>query len=120
MADTGVVAGDFTQILTDMGRTVSYKVVTRTTSDMQGEETTTFAAASDQTVVFFLEENRYIWDKSGLLQCGDCYLICPTTLGAKRYDQFTISGQTFYIEKVTRRTVCGVDMADYCVCFKVA
>lgn len=115
----GVSTDDFTQILSDFGRTVSYKVVTRTQDAMTGEETTTFATASDQTVVFFLEENRYIWDIEGLLQVGDAYIIAPTSLGIKRYDQLTIDSQTYYIENVTRRAVLTTTMCDYAVLFKV-
>lgn len=120
MSNTGVVVGDFTQIIGDYGRTVSYKVVTKTTDAITGTETSTFAAASDQTVIFFLEETRYIWDKEGLLQVGDAYIIAPTTSGIKRYDQFTIDSQTYYIENVTKRHVLGTAMCDYATCFKVA
>lgn len=119
MSRLGVVVGDFNQILADMGRTVSYSVVTRTTDAMTGSETTTFAVAANQTVIFFLEENRYIWDKEGLLEVGDAYIIAPTTLGIKRYDQFTVDSNTYYIENVIRRHVTTVSMADYAVCFKV-
>lgn len=117
---TGIVASEFTEILTDMGRTVSYKVVTRTQDGMTGEETTSFASASDQTVIFFLEENRYIWDKAGLLAVGDAYILAPPALAIKRYDQFTIDSQTYYIKNVTKRHVVGVAMLDAGTCFKVA
>jgi hypothetical protein len=118
--DTGVVSDDFDQILTDMGRTISYKVVTRSTNPETGEETTAFATATDQTVVFFLQENRYVWDKEGLLEVGDAYIIANTDLGIKRYDQVTVDDQTYYIENITRRHVVGTLMQDYGVLFKVA
>ena len=120
MADTGVVVGDFTSILTDMGVTVSYKVVTRTTDNMTGEETTSFAGASNVTVIFFLEEDKYVWDKSGLIKKGDAYIIAPIGVGIKRYDQFTYNSQTYYIENVTQRKVTGVTMCDFANVFKVA
>ena len=120
MVETGVVVGDFNQILSDHGRVVSYKAVTRTQDAITGEETTTFAAAANQTVVFFLEENRFIWEKEGLTEVGDAYIIAPTTLGIKRYDQFTVDGDTYYIETIIRRTVLQTTMMDYGVCFKVA
>jgi len=116
----GICADDFLQILTDMGRVVSYKVVTKTTDPITGSETSTFAAASNKTVIFFREENRYIWDRDGLLEVGDSYVIAPTTLGIKRYDQYTIDGNTFYINNVTRRHVLGTAVADFGVCFLVA
>lgn len=117
---TGVVATEFTEILADMGVTVSYKVVTRTTDNMTGEETTAYASASNQTVIFFLEEDKYVWDKSGLIKKGDAYIIAPTSLAIKRYDQFTYNSQTYYIENVTQRKVTGVTMCDFANCFKVA
>jgi len=119
MAD-GVSTADFTQILADLGRTVSYKVMTKTKDPTHGSETTTFAAASDQIVIFFLQENRYVWDKEGLLEVGDAYIIAPIALGIKRYDQVTVDGQTYYIENVTRRAVLQTTMCDYAVLFKVA
>lgn len=120
MACDGVSTSDFTDILNDFGRTVSYKVVTKTTNGMTGEETSTYGTASDKTVVFFLHENKYIWDKEGLIKVGDAYIIAATSTGIARYDQLTIDSQTYYIDNVTRMTVLGVAMADFGVLFKVA
>ena len=119
MASSGVNIDDFAQILSDYGRVVSYKVVTITQDAITGSETTSFATAGNVTVVFFLEDNRYIWDKEGLLEVGDAYIIAPLTVGINRYDQFTIDGETYYIENITKRTVLKIAMADYGVCFKV-
>lgn len=119
MSCDGVAVDDFNQILSDFGRVVSYKVVTRTQDGMTGSETTSFAAASNVTLIFFLEDNRYVWDKEGLLEVGDAYIIAPTTTGIKRYDQLTVDGETYYIETVVRRTVLSTAMADYAVLFKV-
>jgi len=120
MASTGVSTNDFTQILTDFTRTVSYKVVTKTTDAMSGVETSSFGAAANQSVIFFKEENRFLFDKEGLLEVGDAYILAPLAIGIKRYDQFTIDGETFYIENVTNRYVTGTEMFDYGVCYKVA
>jgi hypothetical protein len=120
MSNNGVSVSDFNYILSDMGRTISYKKCTRTTDIMTGSETTTFATASNVTVIFFLEENKFIWDKEGLLSVGDAYIIAPTTVGIGRYDQFTIDADTYYIETVITRYVLTTLMLDYAVCFKVA
>lgn len=119
MADTGVVIDDFNQILADFTRTVSYKVVTKTVDAVTGDETSTYATASDVSLVFFKEDTRYIFDKEGLLQVGDAYIMAPTTTGIKRYDQFTVDGFTYYVENIVRRYVAGVAMMDYGVCFVV-
>jgi hypothetical protein len=87
---------------------------------MSGDETSTFASASDVDVIFFKEDCRYIFDKEGLLQVGDAYIIAPTTQGIKRYDQFSIAGETYYIQNIIRRYVLGTLMSDYATCFLVA
>jgi hypothetical protein len=104
---TGVVTNDFAQILSDMGRTVSWKKVTKTTDPMTGSETSTFAAASNLTVVYFKEDQRYLWDPSG-----------PGTIS--RYDQITVDSITYYVEEVIQRYVTTVSMVDYVRLFKVA
>ena len=119
IAATGVVAGDFTQILTDLTRTLSYKVVTITQNARTGDETTAFATASNVSAVFFLNDQKYLFDKDGLLAVGDAYIMAATTVGIKRYDQFTVDSKTYYVETVVRRHVAGVAMADYASCMLV-
>ena len=115
---TGVSTNDFAQILEDFKRTVSYKVNTKTVSGM-GDETSTFAAASNKDVIYFLNENKYLFDKEGLIEVGDAYIMANLTDAIKRYDQFTVDGLTYYIENVIRRYIVGVAMFDYGRCFKV-
>jgi hypothetical protein len=119
MTNDGVSTNDFAQILSDFGRTLSYKVVTKTTDGMTGDETSTYASASNITAVFFKNDTRYLFDKEGLLQVGDAYIIAATTSGIKRYDQFTIDSITYYVESVVRRVVLGTTMMDYGTCFVV-
>jgi hypothetical protein len=119
MTTTGVSVSDFTGILNDMGVTVSYQVVTKSVNQLTGEEVSSFATGSNQTCIFFLDESKYLWDKEGLIQVSDAYLLTPITLNAKRYDQITINGISYYIDNVTRRTVLTVDMFDFCNLFRV-
>lgn len=118
--ETGVATDDFSQIYSDFKRTVSYKIVTKTTDPMTGSETSSFGSANNVDVIFFLNENRWMFDKEGLLEMGDAYIMAPTSTGIARYDQFTVDGNTFYIENVIRRHVTSVAMVDYAVCFQVA
>ena len=120
VCDGGVRVDDFNQIASDFNRVVSYKVVTKTTDPMTGSEITSYATAVDKSVIFFLEENRFLFDKEGLVEVGDAYILASITTGIKRYDQFTIDGQTYYVNNVVRRTVLNTPMMDYGVCFKVA
>lgn len=116
---TGIVVDDYNQILADFARTVSYEVVTKTTSGM-GDETSTFATATNYSLIFFKQECRWMFDKEGLVQLGDAYILATTTLGIKRYDRFTVDGNTYYIENVIRRYILGTAMFDYATCFLVS
>jgi len=116
---TGVSTLDFNQILADEGVQVQYKTVTKTIDAMTGSEVSTFATAVPITVVFFLNDKKFVWDPEGLVQLGDAYILAPLSVGVKRYDQFSTSTDTFYIENVYRRTVAGVDLFDFAQCFKV-
>jgi hypothetical protein len=70
-------------------------------------------------LIFFREDCRYIFDKQGLLQVGDAYVMAPTSVGIKRYDQFTVDGFTYYIENIIRRYALGTAIFDYGVAFLV-
>ena len=113
----GITAGDFTQILNNLKRTVSYSVMSKTIDPMTGDELLTYAAGVDRQVVFFIEENRYLFDKEGLLEVGDAYIQTPPSMGIKRYDKFTIGGQEYIIRNTTERYVNGVYMHDYGICY---
>jgi len=119
MSGDGVASTEFTEILSDFSRTLSYSVVTKTTNNMTGEETSSYGTASNVSAIFFMNDNKYLWDKEGLLLVGDAYIICPTSTGIKRYDKFTISGETYIVQDVKRRYVLGTSMHDFATCFKV-
>ena len=110
---------DFQEILADFKRTVSYQVMSKTIDPMTGDEATTFATGTNKDVIFFLEDNRYLFDKEGLVQVGDAYIMAELTLGIKRYDRVTVDGASYYIENVTRRHILNTAMFDYAVLFKV-
>lgn len=118
MAD-GVSITDFAEILTDFGRTISLQRVTKTNDPLTGEETSSYASASNVTVIFFLEEQRWQWDKEGLVELGDAYVIATKATALNRYDKFTVDGDTYIIEKIIPRYILTTSMHDFCVCYKI-
>jgi len=68
---------DFQEILTDFKRTISYEANSKSIDPMTGSEVDTFALPFDIDVIYFKEDCRYIFDKEGLTQVGDCYLMVP-------------------------------------------
>jgi hypothetical protein len=120
MASTGVSSDDFAQILEDFKRTLTYYVSTKTTDSLTGDETETFATAVELEAIFFLNENRWLFDKEGLTEVGDAYIMVVPSVGIKRYDKFTVDNKTYYIQNIIQRYVVGVQMVDYGVCFEVS
>ena len=114
---SGVSAGDFTAILADLQRSVMYEVLTKTVDSFTGDETTTYAAPAARNVVFFNQTKKWLFDKEGLIEGGDAYIMDVPANGIKRYDKFSIGGDTYLIRNVIVRTVVGVAMFDIGVCF---
>jgi hypothetical protein len=118
---TGVSSDDFNQVLNDLKRSVTYKAVVKSNDSFTGDETSTFAVGTSKDVVFFKEDQRWLFDKDGITEMGDAYIMASPDLGIKRYDQFVISPEgSFYVKEVVRRFVAGVPICDYGTCFKVA
>lgn len=112
-----ITSDDFTAILADMTRTVSYQEVTKTVDPVTGDEILVYGTAADKGVVFFLEENRYLFDKEGLIEVGDAYIMSPLTFEPQRMDKFSIDGYTYLVKNVTKRYVTNVAMHYFAVCY---
>lgn len=88
--------GHFTQILSDLGRTVSYSAVT-ITEDGYGNRETTYAAGTDKTWIFLKRNQRYLFDKEGLVELGDAYIMIPNTDSISVFDRITMDGETYEV-----------------------
>ena len=114
----GITLDDWTQILNDLGRSITYYSVTKTVNNL-GEETTTMASPTTITAVFLLHNNKFNFDKFGVVEVGDAYMFSPLATNVKRYDKITIDGESYYIDNITRRYIAGIAMYDSCTLFKV-
>ena len=119
MSCNGVSTDDFSQIMTDFKRTLSYFSVSKVVDPVSGDSNMTYASATNVDMVFLLEENRYLFNKEGFIEVGDAYIIAPTTVTINEYDKFTVDGRTYIVKNTFPRTVLGVAMSTYGVCFIV-
>lgn len=115
-ADIGIEIADFVNNpLSDFGVTVSWENVTKTTGNITGDETLSYAAAADKTAVFLKRAIDYEQSPEGLLEQGDAYLMAQIADGMAKDDKITYGGETYIIRKVIRRSPGGVNMFDFCV-----
>ena len=118
---SGIETTDFeTFILGDLGQAVTWENVTKTTSNVTGSRTLSYATGVSKTVIFLRRNVIHQYEKSGLIEQGDAYIMAKTGDGFARNDRITVSGVKYRIEKVIRRNPDGsTAMFDMCTLFRI-
>lgn len=119
--DIGLATADFSDnALSDFPSTVSWENATKSTDLITGEETISYAAGTNKTVVFVKRAQRYVQGREGLVDLGDAICLAPTTFGFAKNDRLTFQGEKFIIDRVIRRRADdSVTFFDSCVCIKM-
>jgi hypothetical protein len=115
---SGIESADFLNgPLADFGQTVSYYEVTKTTSNITGDRTLTYAAAVNKTVVVLRRSTIERYDPEGELQNADAYCMVQISEGFKKDDKLSWGGNTYRIAVTVDRnpdgstpmfTMCGL------------
>jgi hypothetical protein len=118
--DIGITSADFTNApLVDLGSSVTWEAVTKTTNNITGDETLSYAGGVAKTVVFVKRTQRYAQGPEGLVDLGDAYCMSENSDGFKFNDRITYNGEKFLIGDVITRRANGEVMFDFANCFKV-
>jgi len=118
--DIGITSADFTNApLADLGTSVTWEAVTKTTANISGDETLSYAGGVAKTVIFVKRTQRYAQGKEGLVDLGDAYCMSENSDGFKLNDRITFNGEKFLIGDVITRRANGETMFDFANCFKV-
>ena len=101
--------------LAQQGQTVTHEVATKTTSNITGDRTLSYAAGVSITAIFLRRKTTHLYDKDGLLETGDSYLMSQIADNVSRNDRITVNGVKFRVERVDRRDPDGsTPMFDFC------
>jgi len=118
--DIGITSADFTNApLVDLGTSVTWEAVTKTTANISGDETLSYAAGAAKTVVFVKRSQRYVQSKEGLVDLGDAYCMSENSDGFKLNDRITFNSEKFLIGDVITRRANDETLFDFANCFKV-
>ena len=118
--DIGITSADFTNgPLADLGASVTWEAVTKTTSNITGDETLSYAGGVAKTVVFVKRSQRYAQGKEGLVDLGDAYCMSENSDAFKKNDRITFNGEKFLLDNVITRRANGETMFDFANAFKV-
>ena len=119
---SGIETNDFLNFpLADFGQAVTWENVTKTTSNITGTRTLSYATGVSKTVVFLRRNAIHQYEKAGLIEKGDAYCMAKTTDGFARGDKITVDSVVYRIETVIRRDPDGATpMFDMCTLHKIS
>jgi len=86
-----------TSIIDRLKRSVSYSTNTRTIHPISGEETLTAATATTMSMVFYKTDQKWYFDKEGMVEGGDSFGVVASTVTLNRDDKITVDGETFRV-----------------------
>ena len=99
----GIAATDFTSnILIDLGVTVSWTAVTKTI-DFRGDDTLTDGTPTNITAFIHIGKPTYKTDPSGLFKDVDGYSMVAVSNNITRDDKITYNGSTYRLGNVIER-----------------
>lgn len=95
----------FETMIDNFSKTVSRTPVTKTTSNIAGDETLTDGTPADISAAFFRKEDEWLQDKEGLIQNADAIIIVKTSQTINKNDKITYDSETYRIQKVVTRRI---------------
>ena len=109
----------FNKLLENFGKTLSRTPVTKTNSNISGQENLDSATAVNITGAFFRKEDAWSQDKEGLFQGADAILMVKTSVTINKNDLITYEDESYRINQdpITRR-LGGIDFYIMARCFK--
>jgi hypothetical protein len=112
-AGTGINFNIYPKMIIKYGTDVVLTSVTKTTSNIEGDETLT--DGSTATIRAFLTRKNRPWfvDKAGLIEGGDAVMLVKPTDTVNRNDKVTWNNNTYRIQNVLARDQGGGNIAFY-------
>lgn len=92
----GITSLDFTEIWNDLKRSVTYRTMSKATSNITGTEEFTYSD-STESIVFLKRNQRFIFDREGIVELGDAYIMAPNTLAIQKGDRVVVDSETYEI-----------------------
>jgi len=90
---------DFLNFLTSVGRLVSLQHVTKTTSNITGEETLSMGTAANIQAYFVRTNQRWDYDKAGLKELGDGILVSKYADAVQKDDLITVDSSKYRVRE---------------------
>lgn len=100
----GVAQADFdVSIFPDWKVTVSRTPVTKTLDPISGDETLSDGTPANIDVIFLRRSQKWMFDKEGLIEGGDAYILAKSTTSLNKEDKITYNGDTYRVQDLIIR-----------------
>ena len=97
----------FNAYLSELGATVTRTIVTKTTSNIDGDETLT-ESTNESVVVYFMREGQeWEFGKEGQLEKGDAFMLIKSDQAMTKEDKITYEGEEFRVDRIINRYVAN-------------
>jgi len=96
-------ATPFQEMITGHSKTLSYTPVTKTTSNIRGEETLTDGTPSNISGAFFRKEDEWSQKKEGLFQGADAIVMVLPAVTIAKDSKITYDSETYRIDSIITR-----------------
>ena len=106
-------------MIDNFSKTISRTPITKTTSNVSGNETLTEGSASNITGAFFRREDEWAQERPGLIQNADAVLMVKDDVTVNKNDKLTYDGEDYRVDKVVTRRLNGTVFYILAQCFKI-
>ena len=90
-------------LIDNFAKTISRTPVTKTTSNISGDETLTDGTAANINGAFFRREDAWAQDKEGLFQGADAVLMVKEGVTINKDDKLTYDSESYRVKSVVDR-----------------
>ena len=84
-------------IITRLQRDVTTETNTTTIHPISGEETLTDGTSTTTQMVFFKTDQKWMFDKEGMIEGGDAFGVTSSTTTFTRNDKITVNNETYRV-----------------------
>ena len=106
-------------MIDNFSKTLSYTPVTKTISNITGDETLTDGTADNISGAFFRKLDKYSQEIQGLMDNADAVLMVKNSVTIVKNDKITYDGQTYRINDVITRRLGTYVFYKYSQCFLI-
>jgi len=111
-SDIGIAETDFTNnALSDFGRSVTHKVMTKSTNNVTGKASYSQASSTSITAVVWRKGQEFDWAKEGFVEKGDALMLADKDLSIGEGDQIVDGSDTYRVGQVILRRAGDVQLS---------